>query len=324
MITALAFRLSPWPGALVIRSVFNKNGQDRLVALEKHIPAKPITVLSDQQYIDGNNSAKLDVYIPSSAIEKNEILPVVVWTHGGAWISGDKTDAGPYFQLLASKGFVVISLNYSLAPGSTYPTQIYQLNAAHAYIQNNADRFYLNPNMFILAGDSAGSQLSSQMATLITNQSYADETGFSPALPASDLVATVLFCGIYRMEGLVLPSATLPKLVSWGNDVAIWSYIGSRDKTDPALQEMSAYYHVDSNFPATFISGGNADSLTDFQSKPFSDKLESLGVDVTTLYYESNHQPELPHEYQFTLDNDDGQAALNKLVDFLHDLTSDN
>ncbi len=317
VLIGLSFRLSPVPGALVIRAVFDQDAHKKLEALEKHAPTEPVSVLSNQQYIDGVKDAKLDVYIPDNKVADGAMLPVVVWTHGGAWISGDKTNAGPYFKLLAEKGFIVVALNYSLAPGKAYPTQINQLNEAHAYIQANASRFHLDPHKIILAGDSAGAQLSSQMAAMITNPEYAKEVNVTPSLASSDLAAVVLFCGIYKMEGLAHPQETLSRIVSWGNDIAIWSYTGTRDKSDSLIRQMSPYYHVDSNFPKTFISGGNNDPLTDAQSIPFADELSSLGVNVTTLFYESDHQPGLPHEYQFNLDNYDGMAALSRVQEFL-------
>lgn len=317
ILIALAFRLSPYPGVFIIRTVFDQDAQKTRVALEKHETAAPITVLTDQQYIDGDADAKLDVYIPDERVAHGATLPAVVWTHGGAWISGDKSNAGPYFKLLAEKGYVVISLNYTLAPDKVYPAQVQQLNAAHAYIQAHADRFHINPRQVVLAGDSAGAQLSSQIVTIITNPGYAKEVQITPSLPASDLAAVVLFCGIYKMEGLTHPDADLSKLVNWGDDVTVWAYTGSRDKQDPVIRQMSAYYHVDGNFPNTFISGGNADPLTNAQSVPLAEKLSSLGVNVTTLFYEADHQPGLPHEYQFNLDTDDGAAALQRLGDFL-------
>ncbi len=289
-------------------------------ALEKHVPSetnKTISVIPNQSYMENDKDATLDVYIPDEKVTDNKVLPVVIWTHGGAWISGDKTDAGPYFKLLAEKGFIVVSLNYTLAPTKSYPTQIHQLNAAHGYIQQNAQRFHANAHSIILAGDSAGAQLSSQLATIITSPAYAKEVDMTPALLKSDLAGVVLFCGIYKMEELTHPEVTLSKLVSWGNDIAAWSYTGTRDKDSPLLRQMSAYYHVTSDFPKTFISGGNNDPLTNVQSVPLAEKLESLHVPVTKLFYKSNHVPGLPHEYQFNLDNSDGTNALDKVGEFL-------
>lgn len=317
VIVALAFRFSPWPGALLIRTVFTHGDRQTLAALEKHTPTTPITVLRDQRYEPGNKKALLDVYMPTSAAQTNQTLPVVIWTHGGAWVSGDKTNDGPYFKLIASQGFTVISVNYTLAPEKTYPTQLRELNASHAYIAANATRFHLDPNKVFLAGDSAGSQLSSQLAALITDSAYAKEVGITPSLKPSQLAGTVLFCGIYKMEGLTEADPNLPKLISWGDDQSVWAFSGSSDKSGPIIHQMSPYYHVTKDFPATFISGGNGDPLTNKQSVPLAQKLTSLGVDVTTLFYPANHTPSLPHEYQFNLDNADGQQAFNHAITFL-------
>jgi len=316
--TALAFRLSPWPGIVLVRTVFNRGSSQTLAALKKHTPDTPITVLSNQQYKQGDKRAKLDVYIPKSAEQANTMLPVVVWTHGGAWVSGDKTDDGPYFKLIAARGFTVISVNYTLAPEKTYPAQLYELNAAHAYILANAARFHVDASKVFLAGDSAGSQLSSQMAALITNPAYAREMGIKPSLTPAQLAGAILFCGIYKVEGLTEAAPNLPRLISWGDDQVAWAYSGSRDKSGPVIHQMSSYYHVTKDFPATFISGGNGDPLTDSQSVPLADKLKWLQVPVTTLFYPANHTPSLPHEYQFNLDTADGQQALGHVVDFLN------
>lgn len=315
--TFLAFMLSPWPSAMLIRHVFTSNNTSTLSALQKHTPTTPITVVADQQYKSGDKNALLDVYTPTSAIHSSKSLPTVVWTHGGAWVSGDKTDTGPYFKLLAAKGYTVVSLNYTRAPEKKYPAQIFELNEAHAYLLANADRLHIDPGKIFLAGDSAGSQLSSQMAALITNPAYAKDVGITPTLKPSQLTGIVLFCGIYKMEGLTEANPNVPKLINWGDDQTVWAYSGSRDKSGPIIHQMSSYYHVTKDFPTTFISGGNGDPLTAKQSVPLTDKLQSLGVSVTSLFYATDHQPSLPHEYQFNLDTADGQQALTQLLQFL-------
>ena len=123
------------------------------------------------------------------------------------------------------------------------------------------------------------------------------------------------------MDGLVHPDPTIPKIIGWGTDVSVWAYTGTRDFSSPVIKQMSAYYHITKDFPPTYITGGNSDPLTDAQSKPFADKLESLGVNVQRLFYPANHQPGLPHEYQFNLDNSDGKNALKATVDFAKGLT---
>lgn len=317
LLTLLAFRLSPWPGALIIRNAFDSDGLKVRQALEQRAP-QGVAKLADERYDTKNPDELLDVYYPSQSSFVGAQLPVVIWTHGGAWLSGDKADIEPYARMIASKGYAVVSVNYTLAPARSYPTQIEQLNQAHKYIVANAQRFHIDPNNIFLAGDSAGSQLSAQLAALVTNPDYAKEIGITPSLKSSQLKGVILNCGIYKMEGLTQAEPSLPKLITWGDNVAMWSYAGTRDFTDPVIRQMSPYYHATKDFPATYITGGNADLLTDAQSKPFADKLESLGVEVTRLFYAADHQPALPHEYQFHFEYEaDAQKALDTTLSFV-------
>ena len=313
------FKLSSWPGAMIIRYAFEQNDAKVTQALKKHAPQTPITTLANQQYRAGDNDAYLDVYFPHNTQTK---LPVIIWTHGGAWISGSRTSHATYFELLASQGFTVISTGYSLGPEKTYPTAVNQLNDMYAYVAANADRLHADTSKIVLAGDSAGAQLSSQMAALITNPDYADAIQIKPNLTPTQLKGVVLNCGIYKMEQLIHPDPTLPKILGWGDDVSVWAYLGSRDFTVASkLTQMSAYYYVTKDFPPTYITGGNGDPLTNAQSKPLADRLQALGVNVTQLFYDANHQPSLPHEYQFNLDNADGQNALTQTVNFAKKVT---
>jgi len=80
---------------------------------------------------------------------------------------------------------------------------------------------------------------------------------------------------------------------------------------------MSSINFVNKDFPATYISGGNADPLTDAQSKPMAAKLTSLGVSVDSLFWPTNENPPLPHEYQFKLNLAAAQTALTRTLDFI-------
>ncbi|MGB3306846.1 MAG: alpha/beta hydrolase [Thermomicrobiales bacterium] len=313
VVTTAAIALSPDPGALLIRSVFEDNSTKVKAALEAHAP-EGIASITNEQYRAGDKDALLDVYF-SDTVAADSRQPTVVWIHGGAWISGSKDDAVPYFQLIAAEGYTVVAVNYSLAPEKTYPTAVHQLNDAFAYLQENAERFHIDIDNFVIAGDSAGSQLTSQIATLVTNPDYAAQMGITPSLQPAQLKGVVLNCGIYDAPNLWGAGSGL---IGWGDTVALWAYTGDRSKDgNKALDEMSTVNYVTSAFPPAFITGGNADPLTDVQSKPFAEKLESLGVETTTLFYPADHEPALAHEYQFNLDNDDGQKALAAILEFI-------
>lgn len=84
---------------------------------------------------------------------------------------------------------------------------------------------------------------------------------------------------------------------------------------------MSTIQFVTPAFPPTYISGGNGDGLTWLQSIPMAQRLRSLDVPVTDVFWPADHQPALPHEYQFHLDLDEAQEALGRTLDFLGDVT---
>jgi acetyl esterase/lipase len=311
-VVAIIGSITPWPSAMVIRSVFTKGGDDTAAEMKKHVPDTKLTETLDVAYSDDGVDTTMDVFSPASATGP---LPTIVWIHGGAWISGSKENVDPYMRILAAEGYTTIAVNYTIGPEGVYPLAVHQLNDALAYIDEHAEELGIDPTQIVLAGDSAGGQLASQMATLITNPDYAEIMGMTPALTADQVVATVLNCGVYDLSAL----AELTGLVGWGFKSSMWAYSGTKDWAEGSTgATMSTVDWVTADFPTTYISGGNGDGLTWLQSIPMAKRLDELGVDVTTLFWPAPHEPALPHEYQFHLDMPDAQTALQKTIDFLN------
>lgn len=321
VVSVLVFTVSPWPSALIIRQVFQDGAKKTAAIMAPYAPTSGVDSVLDVQYatdsaqphVKASDFTQLDVFYPTGTTTQ---LGTVIWTHGGAWISGNKSNDRSYFEILASKGYTVVGLNYTYGPEATYPTAVFELNQAHQFLLDNAEKFHIDPSKIVLAGDSAGAQLSSQLAALITNPDFAKEMDFTPALSPEQLQGVVLNCGVYQLTSLIGAKGIL----GWGDDVSLWAYTGDRDiTTSPAMAQMSTINHVTGNFPATYISGGNADPLTDENSKPFAAKLQSLGVNVTELFWPADYTPPLPHEYQFKLNLDAAQTALNETLSFLNE-----
>src|SRR5450759_4742683 len=65
-----------------------------------------------------------DVYFPKTW---SGPAPLLIYIHGGSWVSGSRTDVSglsPLFQLEIQNGVEIISIDYRLAPQSTWPAQI--------------------------------------------------------------------------------------------------------------------------------------------------------------------------------------------------------
>lgn len=314
VIVALVSVLSPWPAALLIRAVFQDDAGKTVAEMEPYAPTSGLVELLDVPYADGGSDTTFDVFTPEDG---DDPLTTVVWIHGGAWISGTKENVRPYVRMLAAEGYTTVSLNYTVSPESAYPTAVTQLNDALAFLVEHADEYRIDPDRIVIAGDSAGANLTSQLAVLTTNPEYASEVGIAPALDADQLLAVILNCGIYDVSEI--PNA--PGIAGWGFRIALWSYLGVRDWEDsPGDRQMSTLDWVTADFPTTWISGGNGDPLTPAQSKPLAEKLDGLGVEVETVFYPDDHEPSLPHEYQFHLDYEDARAAFQSTLDFLRGL----
>ena len=48
--------------------------------------------------------------------------------HGGGYIAGDKQYKNPLLAKIAEQGYIVVNVNYALAPQYKYPTPLIQMN----------------------------------------------------------------------------------------------------------------------------------------------------------------------------------------------------
>lgn len=317
LLVGIIGQATPWPAAMLIRNLFEQGGAKTQAETARHVPNTPLVQHLDVQYGDGSagKDTTMDVFSPESS---SGALPTIVWIHGGAWISGEKENVKPYLQILAGQGYTTIGLNYTYGPEAIYPTAVNQLNNALGFINQHAAEYRVDPNKIILAGDSAGSQLASQLAVLITNPDYAFLTGMNPPLKPSQLIGTILNCGVYDLKAM----AQLTGINAWGFKIALWAYTGTKDWSDePVGTTMSTINFVTKDFPPTFIAGGNGDGLTWLQSVPMEERLKSLGVKTTSDFWPENHTPALPHEYQLHLDSPEAQQTLQKTIKFLGEVT---
>ncbi|WP_285138469.1 alpha/beta hydrolase [Microbacterium sp. lyk4-40-TSB-66] len=316
LVVSAVFALTPWPSAMIVRAVFEKNGAETVAEMQRYVPDTPLRTELGVSYGDAQDGAgaddtTLDLF---TTADEGERRPVVIWIHGGAWVSGSSANVDPYLRILASHGYTAIGLNYSLGPEQVYPTAVRQINDALTYIDAHADDLSVDPDRIVLAGDSAGAQLASQVAALTTDSEYADLLDLTPALSARQIVGVVLNCGIYDLRSM----DDLNGLIGWGFSSSLWAYTGTKDwSVESAGATMSTIEFVASGFPPTYISGGNGDGLTWLQGIPMAQRLRQLDVDVTTLFWPADHTPALPHEYQFHLDRPEAQQALAETLTFL-------
>lgn len=92
-----------------------------------------------------------------------EPMPIIVFIHGGAWISGDYR--GPQNYPLAAQGYFTVNIEYRLSSEAIFPAQIKDCKAAIRWLRANAEEYNINPERIGVWGTSAGGHLAALLGT---------------------------------------------------------------------------------------------------------------------------------------------------------------
>ena len=297
----------------IIAGAFNASTNIQKKFIERHAPEN-IIVTHNIEYME-NPKLHFDLYQPENIAELGK-RPVVVWIHGGGWISGSKEHASGYFKRLAEQGYNIISVEYQFAPTEIYPQQLQQIDKALAFITAHANKYQIDANKIYLAGDSAGANMASHYAALVANPQFAQASDLLPQLSITQLKGLVLHCGIYDLESFIKNSSNEMKLLEWGITNLVQAYTGGKKDDANFLASISPSQHLTVNYPPVFISGGNKDFLTESQSVPFVQALKAKDIPVTEVFY-PNSKELLVHEYQFMMSKKASQETFVRTIQFL-------
>ena len=132
--------------------------------------------LQEQQDIPcGETGLFADVVYPQD--RETEALPVMVFVHGGALVSGDRKTNRVFCQELARRGFVVYSVEYRLIDRADVCGMVSDVCAALAMVRATAMRFGGDPGRVSLCGESAGAFLSIYAAAAGNSETLCREFG---------------------------------------------------------------------------------------------------------------------------------------------------
>ncbi|TDM12269.1 alpha/beta hydrolase [Macrococcus lamae] len=259
------------------------------------------------------SGSQLDILMPAK-IKKGDKLPLIIWTHGGGYIAGDKKYKNPYLAQLAEKGFIIANINYALAPEYQYPTPIKQQAAASQYMLKNKLNLPIDKNQIIIGGDSAGAQLASQFAAIQTNDKLSETMNMKPSFKKEQLKAVILFGGFYNMK--TVRATNFPRI-----KLFMQSYTGEAnwEKDFVPINQMSTTRHVTKDYPPTFLTVGDADPF-DSQARELVTVLQKYNIPYKTSFFDSSHQ--LRHQYQFHMALPESQLTYKKLLMFLRRYTN--
>lgn len=111
---------------------------------------------------DTGPEGMFDYYEPISG--SGDRRPAIIAIHGGGWQGGDKSWGKQVAEEFCCRGYVVFSVNYRLAPASTWPAQIEDAQAALRYFRSTAKIWGIDPDRIGAFGQSAGGHLAAMLA----------------------------------------------------------------------------------------------------------------------------------------------------------------
>ncbi|HEX8279815.1 MAG TPA: alpha/beta hydrolase, partial [Chthoniobacterales bacterium] len=105
---------------------------------------------------DGKKELKLDAYRSRDATQPE---PLIVMVHGGSWNGSSKAELPAINRVLASRGYVVASINYRHAPKHRFPAAVDDVFRAIDYLRAHAAELHIDATRIVLMGRSAGGQI---------------------------------------------------------------------------------------------------------------------------------------------------------------------
>ena len=94
-----------------------------------------------------------------------DLLPAIVYFHGGGWVAGDlDTHDASCRMLAAASRCLVVAVDYRLAPEHAFPAAVDDALAAYAWVHRHCGELGIAEGQVGVMGDSAGGNLAAVVA----------------------------------------------------------------------------------------------------------------------------------------------------------------
>ena len=234
----------------------------------------------------GFRPLRLDMYRPRNSGSVAGGLPLVVYVHGGGWQSGHTRHAGAFanwpgaLALLASRGYVVASVEYRLSGEARFPAAIQDVKTAIRWLRSKSTHFGIDPTRAVIWGGSAGGHLAGLAATSCNVAALAPD--LQPPLAAqSDCVqGLVTWYAVFDFANAPLSGPSEQSANS-----AVGKFLGCAPTDCKSTAELaSPVTHLDKDDPPTLLIHGDLDKVVPVaQSQKFEEALLAKKITVNFL-----------------------------------------
>ncbi|MBL9131569.1 MAG: alpha/beta hydrolase [Verrucomicrobiaceae bacterium] len=234
----------------------------QIAALHAETPATTTTKLDVVYKTTEQGPLKIDLHYPA-APKAGARFPLVLFTHGGGWVTGNKTiERGVRLmglKALNEQGFCVASVDYRLCTngsGITVHDCVTDAKDALRFLAKNATQFSLDAERVFTWGESAGGHLA-QMLLLSPPESFPGDPALADA--KYRLIAGVSWYGPSDFEKIEL--FTPPDGKGVGDRFATRIIQAGADEKAKlaAYREVSPVSYLSSTSPPLLMMQGDKD-----------------------------------------------------------------
>ena len=130
------------------------------------IPAGLDVRVADRTIPGPGSPVPVRIYTPGTNPESAP-LPVLVWYHGGGWVTGTLDSNNAVCAMLAHEaGMVVMSVDYRLAPEHRFPAAAEDAYAAALWAAQHAQEIGADGDLVAVGGASAGANLAAAVTLM--------------------------------------------------------------------------------------------------------------------------------------------------------------
>ena len=244
-----------------------------------------------------DHSLTTDIHIPKG----EGPFPILVYFHGGGWISGSPKSHRRICHRFAEAGFLVFNVDYALAPENPFPQGVDECCESLRWVVANALEYGGDSNRLSVGGDSAGGNLTAACAAV-----FAEDDRI-------DIKKILLIYGVFDFSTMGEATDNLemdsPDLLM---EMMVGSYLGADPDEDILSDPRVSPIYVAHKLPPAHILCGTLDGLIT-GSKLLAKKLNSEGIENEEFYYEN-----MPHGFlHFEEIYPEARQAIDRMVNFL-------
>lgn len=245
-----------------------REAAERAPALFGETPEFVARVRDDVAIGAGGERVPVRIYDPSDARAK----PLVLFAHGGGWVTGSLDSHDPLCRMLANRlDAVVVAVHYRRAPEHRYPAALDDFDAAWHWCREACFALRADTARMAVAGDSSGGNLAAALALRLRRRRESQPALQLLLYPALDARAASPSYDAFAI-GFNLSAA----MMRW-----YWSaYAAGADRDDETLSPLAAG-DLSGLAPAV-VATVDADVLHD-DGVAYARRLRDAGVEARTV-----------------------------------------